>query len=131
MTEYTDQERDTIRTAAFGAMTLVSAADPGFFAMFKESLAASKALAGSSGVVKEALTKGGIPSLPKSSVADVEATVLPALTQSMTILSSKAPAEADSYRATILEACDKVAAAAGGVAEKETAEIAKIRAALG
>src|SRR5262245_9144576 len=39
MTVYTDQERDTIRTAAFGAMTLVSAADPGFLSMFKESMA--------------------------------------------------------------------------------------------
>ena len=45
MTDYSDEERDTVRSAAFGAMLLVSKADPGFFAMFKESMAGSKALA--------------------------------------------------------------------------------------
>lgn len=127
----TDDEKKTLKNAAYGAVLLVSNADPGFFAMFKESVAASKALAGSSGVVREALTKGGMPSLPKSSVAELEATVLPGLTQAMSILATKAPGESDGYRATVLEACDKVATAAGGVAEAETAEIAKIRTALG
>lgn len=45
MADFTDQERDTIRTGAFGAIALVSNADPGFFATFKESMAGSKALA--------------------------------------------------------------------------------------
>jgi hypothetical protein len=127
----TDDEKMTLKRAAYGAVFLVSHADPGFLAMFKESFAASKALAGSSGVVKEALTKGGIPSVPKSSPAEIEATVLPGLTRSMEILAVKAPAEADTYRATVLAACEQVAAAVGGVQEAESAEVAKIKAALG
>jgi hypothetical protein len=46
MAEYTDEERDTIRTAAFGAIMLVSKADPGFLAGFKETMVGSKTLAG-------------------------------------------------------------------------------------
>ena len=127
----TDHEKKTLKNAAYGAVFLVSNADPGFLAMFKESFAASKALAGSSGVVREVLTTGGIPSLPKTSPAELERTVLPELTRSMGILAAKAPDEADAYRSTVLAACEQVAAAVSGVKESETAEITKIKVALG
>jgi len=127
----TDHEKKTLKNAAYGAVFLVSNADPGFLAMFKESFAASKALAGSSGVVREVLTTGGIPSLPKTSPAELERTVLPELTRSMGILAAKAPDEVDAYRSTVLAACEQVAAAVSGVKESETAEITKIKVALG
>ena len=45
MADYSDSERDTVRSAAFGAMLLVSKADPGCYMTLKESMARSKVLA--------------------------------------------------------------------------------------
>ncbi len=45
MTDYSDQERKTLRTAAFGAIYLVSSAEPGLMDMVKETVAGSKAFA--------------------------------------------------------------------------------------
>ena len=58
MADYTDEERDTVRNAAFGAIALVSKADPGFFSSFKESLAGSKALASAPKEITEILRVG-------------------------------------------------------------------------
>lgn len=69
MTDYNDQERQTLRTAAFGAIFLVSSADPGFFDMVKESFAGSKAFANSSPELRDLLKSGGIPPVPKGSPA--------------------------------------------------------------
>ncbi|MBB5872902.1 hypothetical protein F4553_006336 [Allocatelliglobosispora scoriae] len=131
MTDYTDEERQTLRTAAFGAMMLVSNADPGFFATIKESMAGSKVLAGSSPELRDLLKSGGLPQVPKGSPAEMETGVLAALQQSTTILQSKAPAELDGFRSAIVAACDKVADASGGVTEPETAAVTKVKAALG
>ena len=67
MTTYTDEERTTLRTAAFGAVFLVSHAEPGMFDAVKESFAGSKAFAAASpelrdlhGAVKRALDPKGI-----------------------------------------------------------------------
>ncbi|GLI02962.1 hypothetical protein [Phytohabitans aurantiacus] len=131
MTDLTSQDRVTLKTAAFGAVFLVSNADPGFFAMFKESFAASGALAGATGLVKEVLTTGTLPQLPRRSPADVEAIVLPALERSMAILREKAPGEADNYRATVIAAVEQTAQATHGVNEREADVINKVRGALG
>jgi hypothetical protein len=126
----TDEERLTLKTAAFGAVFLVSNADPGFFSMLRESFAASGALAGATGLTKEVLTARGMPQLPKSSSAEVEAAVLPALRRSVAILREKAPEELENYRSTVVTAVDQVAGAASGVSETERAMIAKVRDAL-
>jgi hypothetical protein len=131
MTDYTDEERSTLRGAGFGAMMLVSAADPGFFAMFKESVAGAKALATGSPELQQLFKGGGMPPMPKGSRADIESGVLAGLRQSVGILAAKSPGELDGYRSIILAACDEVAAASEGVKDTETAAIAKIRAALG
>src|SRR5690349_17199621 len=128
MTDYTDEERRTLRTAAFGAMMLVSNADPGFFATVKESMAGSKALAGSSPELRDLLKSGGLPQVPKGSPAEMETGVLAALQQSTTILQAKSPAELDGFRSAIVAACDKVADASGGITEPETAAISKVKA---
>ena len=127
----TDDEKSVLKTAAFGAVYLVSNADPGFFSMLRESFAASDALAGSTGLIKEVLTTGGLPKLPKSSPAEAEAQVLPALRRSLGILAEKAPGEVENYRATVLGAVDRVAHATHGVHPAEEAALAKVRAALG
>jgi hypothetical protein len=131
MSGLTSEERVTLKTAAFGAVFLVSNADPGFFAMLKESFAASGALAGATGLVKEVLTTGTLPQLPRRSPADVEAIVLPSLERSVAILREKAPGEVDNYQATVIAAVERTAQATHGVNEREADVINKVRGALG
>jgi hypothetical protein len=132
MTEFTDQERDTLRTGAFGAMFLVSNADPGFLATIKESFAGSKALASASPELRDLFKSGGIPQMPKGgSMADVESGVLSAIQQSTSILQAKAPDQLANYRTIVVQACEQVAGAEGGVKETETAALDKVRTALG
>lgn len=126
----TDEEKQVLKTGAFGAVYLVSNADPGFFSMLKESMAASGALAGSTGLVREVLTGGGQPRVPRQPPETVEAVVLPALRDSMAILRAKAPQEAGQYRDTVLSAARRVAAASHGVQAAEAAVIQKIEVAL-
>ncbi|WP_020519846.1 hypothetical protein [Catelliglobosispora koreensis] len=126
MTEYTDQERDTIRTAAFGAMTLVSSADPGFFAMFKESMAGAKALAAAPQPLQGLLKSGGIPPGAKDKAA-----VIAALGQAKQILSTKSPEELAAFQSVIATACNEVANAHKGVNEAEVAAINEVRSAIG
>jgi hypothetical protein len=125
----TEDETQTLKTAAFGAVYLVANADPGFFNVLRESFAASGALADATGLVKEVLTKGPLPRLPQSpdEVVDV---VLPALRRSVAILAEKAPDDLERYQATVLNAVDRVAEAAHGVSEKEYAMIARVKEAL-
>jgi hypothetical protein len=131
MTDFTDQERDTLRTGAFGAMFLVSHADPGFLATIKESFAGSKALAGSSPELVALFKGGGMPQMPKGSVADIESGVLSALQQATSILQEKAPDQLANYRTVVMQACEQVAEASGGVKDTETAAIDKVRTAIG
>lgn len=126
----TAEERLTLKTGAFGAVFLVSNADPGMVAVLRESFAASGALAGSSGVVKEALTTGPLPRLPRDSVLEIESVVLPALGRALEILRKKSPADVVTYRRVVLGAADRVARAHRGVVPAEAAMIERIRAAL-
>jgi hypothetical protein len=125
----TAEERLTLKTGAFGAVFLVSNADPGMVAVFRESLAASGALAGTSGVVKEALTTGPLPKLPRDP-AQIESAVLPVLARALEILREKSPADVATYRDVVLAAADRVARAHRGVAPEEAAMIDRIRAVL-
>ncbi|MGI5213531.1 hypothetical protein [Plantactinospora sp. CA-290183] len=132
MTEaLTDEERATLKTAAFGAVFLVSNADPGALSMIKESLAASSAFAGTTGLVREVLTTGGMPRLTYGAPADVPATVLPALRRAVEILRAKAPDELADYRSAVLAAADQVARAHAGISPDEAAMIETVRDALG
>lgn len=131
VTELTAEEKSTLKTAAFGAVYLVSDADPGFFAMLKESFAASDALAGATGLVKEVLTTGPLPKLPRASTAEVEAFVLPALERAVAILRAKAPSEVDNYQAAVVIAVEQAANAAHGVNAREADALAKVKAAVG
>jgi hypothetical protein len=126
----TDEERLTLKTGAFGAVFLVSNADPGMLAVLRESIAASGALADASGVVKEALTSGPLPRLPRDSQLEIESVVLPALCRAVRILREKSPADVDAYRSVVLTAADRVARAHDGVVPEEAAVIERIRGAL-
>ena len=130
MTEYSNEERDTIRSAAFGAPGLVSKADPGFIAMFKESMAGSRALATASPELREILA-GGIPRPPMGTPEQIEQEVLTSVQQAVAILEQKGPEEVEGFKALIVDACDKVAEASGGVSPAETEAIGKVKSALG
>jgi hypothetical protein len=123
----TTDERATLKRAAFGAVYLVSNADPGFMAMLRESAAASGAFTHTTGLINEVLTTGALPKLPRD---NPEAAVLPALRESLTILAAKAPDLVDAYRSAVLAAVERSASAAHGVTAQEAAIMAKVRAAL-
>ncbi|GAB4077700.1 hypothetical protein [Nostocoides australiense] len=131
MAEYTEAEHETIRSAAFGAIALVSKADPGFFSTFKESMAGSRAFAAAPPAVQELLKTGGFPTPPKGDAAEVERQILDGLRQSMTILNGKDAAAAGGFRDVIVAAADAVADASKGTSAEEAAVIAKIREAVG
>ena len=143
-----EDETQTMKAAAFGAVFLVANADPGFFNVLRESFAASGALASSRGLVKQVLTTGRLPKLPKSPPNDpgVEASagagtggtssatkafVLAALRESVDILAAKVPDELPNFRQTVMDAVDRVASAADGVSDRELAVLAEVREALG
>ncbi|MET8256968.1 hypothetical protein ACFYPG_25825 [Micromonospora sp. NPDC005553] len=126
----TDEERLTLKTGAFGAVFLVSNADPGVLGVIRESIAASGALADASGTVKEALTTGPLPRLPRDSQLEIESVVLPALGEAVRILREKSPRDVDAYRDLVLAAADQVARAHDGVVPSEAAAIDQIRVAL-
>ncbi|MEQ4302514.1 hypothetical protein ABNF97_14145 [Plantactinospora sp. B6F1] len=126
----TEEERATLKGAAFGAVFLVSSAEPGAFAMLRESLAASDAFAGTTGLVRELLTTGALPRLPAGSPDEVSAAVLPALRRSVEILRSRDPDEVASYRSAVLRAAEEVARAHDGISPNETAVLASVREAL-
>ncbi|MET8836592.1 hypothetical protein ABZV78_22100 [Micromonospora sp. NPDC004540] len=130
MERLTADEQLTLKTGAFGAVFLVSNAVPGMLGMVRESIAASGALGDASGVVKEALTTGPLPQLPRDSALEVEATVLPALGRAVEILRVKSPGDVEAYRSVVLAAADRVAQAHRGVTPAEAAVIDKIRHAL-
>ena len=130
MERLTADERLTLKTGAFGAVFLVSNAVPGVLAMVRESFAASGALAEVGGVVKEALTTGPLPQLPRDSALEVESVVLPALGRSMEILRAKSPTDAETYRSVVLAAAERVAQAHRGIEPAEAAAIEKITHAL-
>ncbi|GAA3743913.1 hypothetical protein [Micromonospora maritima] len=130
MDRLTADEQLTLKTGAFGAVFLVSNAVPGVLAMVRESIAASGALADVGGVVKEALTTGPLPQLPRDSALEIESVVLPALGRAVEILRAKSPADVEAYRSVVLAAADRVAQAHRGVEPAEAATIDKIRRAL-
>ncbi len=130
MAEYTDAERDTVRNAAFGAIALVSKADPGFFSSFKESLAGSKALASAPKEITEILRGGGFPKPPTGDPAAQESAVLTGLTQAVGVLDAKADGSAEAFKGVILEAAKAVAAASDGVSAEEQEVLDKVRTAL-
>lgn len=126
MTTFTEQEQDTIRRGFFGAVALVSQADPGFIDAFKESFAASKSMQGASPEVRE-LLKGGLIAPPKAANAfEMQEAMLNDLSGALTIL-DKEPATKAAFADTVLQACHDVASAAKGVSPEEQAVIDRVR----
>jgi hypothetical protein len=131
MTDFTDDEKKQLRTAAFGAVFLVSQADPGMFDTIKESFAASKSFAQAGGDLQDVFRGMSMPSVPKGSKDQVEQSILGDLSASVATLQTKSPQELDAYRRVVLDACNSAAGAAKGVSPGETAALSKVTSALG
>ncbi|WP_435591982.1 hypothetical protein [Nocardia sp. bgisy118] len=124
----TDQDNSTLRTAAYGAVSLMAASG----APHKGIAHGSIALTSATGLVGHALAaKSKDIHLHGKSVAELADQVLPALTAAMSLLGKQHPAEADNFRGTVLVA---VEAAAGSRKSEPSPAVAamarKITAAL-
>ncbi|MFB6397537.1 hypothetical protein [Polymorphospora lycopeni] len=124
-------EKMTLKTAAFGAVFLVSNADPGLRALVRESYAASGVIVETGGLVREALTTGGLPDLRGESPTELATAVLPALEESVALLADRAPDELANFRTAVIKTAEQAAAAVSGVSPAEAEMLDRIRAALG
>jgi hypothetical protein len=125
-------ERQTIRTAAYGAVVLVSIAYPGIVSTAKANVVGAKVLTGATGVVGEILSAGADTEVEGRSTAEIAAATFSALTRAVEIISAKVPDEVDDFRRIVTIAVEQAAEASGGgtnAAEREM--ISKIRSALG
>jgi hypothetical protein len=102
----TDQDKLTLRTAAYGAVTLLAAAGA-TGSPHKIATDGSIALSSATGLVGHVLAeKSKIGDLNGKSVAAIADQVLPALTAAMSLLKKADPAEADNFRSTVLVAIE-------------------------
>ncbi|MEU7852379.1 hypothetical protein [Nonomuraea sp. NPDC049141] len=123
----TDQDKATLRTAAYGAVSLMAAAGAAG-SPHKIATAGSIALASATGLTGHVLAaKSKDINLYGKSVAELADHVLPSLTAAMSLLNKQDPAEADTFRRTVIVAIE----AATGKPSPTMAEMArKITAAL-
>ncbi|MBB5866853.1 hypothetical protein F4553_000232 [Allocatelliglobosispora scoriae] len=102
----TDQDKNILRTAAYGAVTLISAADA-TGEPHKAAAEGSIALASATGLVGHVLAEYPRDMrLDSTSVAAIADQVLPALTTAMGVLKHQDPAEADNFRSAVLVAVE-------------------------
>ncbi|WP_031171040.1 hypothetical protein [Streptosporangium roseum] len=125
-----DQDKLTLRTAAWGAVSLMSAAGVADSA-HKVATHGSIALTSATGLVGHVLAKAPKGVKWGKSTADLADRVLPALTASMSLLKQQAPAEADNFRSTVIVAVEAAARTHQGQPSPTLAEmIRKITEAL-
>lgn len=127
----TPEERVTLKKAAYGAVSLVSMANPGVVSSTKENLAGSKALNAATGLVGMVLASKDKFKINGGNTAEIADDVLPALTSTVELLQSQDPDEASNFRVTVNVAMQQAAAATGGPNPAQVVMIDKIRAALG
>lgn len=97
----TAQDKVTLRTAAYGAVTLMSAAGSAG-SPHRAATEGSIALATATGPVGHVLAeRTRIKDLNHKSTAELADRVLPALTATMSLLKKQDPAEADNFRGTV------------------------------
>ncbi|WP_062993910.1 hypothetical protein [Nocardia anaemiae] len=127
----TDQDKATVRTAAYGAVSLMAAADAAD-SPHKAATDGTIALSSATGLIGHVLAaKSKDITLKGKSVAELADLVLPALTAAMSLLNRQDPAEADNFRGTVIVAIDAAARPHKGAPSPTLAEMArKITAAL-
>jgi hypothetical protein len=128
----TDQDKATLRTAAYGAVSLMAAAGAAG-SPHKIATAGSVALASATGLVGHVLAaKSRDINLYGKSAAELADQVLPALTAAVSLLNQQTPAEADNFRRTVIVAIEAATRTHQGEPSPTMAEMArKITEALG
>ncbi|MFI6902726.1 hypothetical protein ACIBKY_15815 [Nonomuraea sp. NPDC050394] len=101
----TDQETLTLRLAAWGAVSLMSAAGAAV-SSHKAATHGSLALTSATGPVGHVLTKAPKGVKYGKTVAELADQVLPALTTAVNLLRRQDPAEADNFRRTVIVAIE-------------------------
>ncbi|MGH4033116.1 hypothetical protein ACQB60_29740 [Actinomycetota bacterium Odt1-20B] len=121
-----EQDKDTLRTAAWGAVSLMSAAGAAGSA-HKVGTHGSIALTSATGLVGHVLAgRGKIKDLNGRSTAELADHVLPALTATVALLTEQDPAEADNFRSTIDVVVESsIRAQKGGATSPAMAEMAR------
>ncbi|MEW2443857.1 hypothetical protein [Micromonospora marina] len=123
-----DGDKLTLRTAAYGAVALLSAAGAGRSA-HRIATDGSIALASATGPIGHVLAEESTGvDLKGKTVAQLADHVLPALTRAMELLRAQAPAEADNFRGIVMVAVE--AATRGEPSPAVAAMTGKIVAAL-
>ncbi|MEV0589581.1 hypothetical protein [Nonomuraea sp. NPDC050310] len=126
----TDQDQLTLRTAAWGAVSLMSAASAAGSA-HRAGTEGAIALTSATGPVGHVLAKAPKGVKWGRSVAELADQVLPALTASMALLKRQAPDEAGNFRDTVTVAVEAAARLHEGEPSPTVAAMAaKIAAAL-
>lgn len=122
---FTDQDKLTLRTAAYGAVSLMAAAGAAG-SSHRAATEGSIALASATGPVGHVLAeKTKIKDLNGKSTAELADHVLPALTATMSLLKKQDPAEADNFRRTVTVAFDASARTHRGEPSPALAEMAR------
>jgi hypothetical protein len=128
----TEQDKQTIRTAGYGAVVLVSIAYPGAISSTKANIVGAKVLTGATGVVGEIFSGKGDPQVHGKNTAEIAGVVLPALSAAVATLAEKAPDEVEGFRRIVTIAVEQAAESTGkGTNQAELEMISKIKAALG
>jgi hypothetical protein len=100
----TDQDKATLRTAAYGAVSLLAAAGDKSHRVATDG---TVALTAATGLVGHVLSERRAPvRLTGKTVAELADHVLPALTESMRLLAERAPGEAENFRTTVTVAVE-------------------------
>ncbi|MFI6517619.1 serine hydrolase domain-containing protein [Spirillospora sp. NPDC050679] len=118
-----EQDQLTLRTAAWGAVSLMSAAGAAGSA-HQAATEGSIALTSATGLVGHVLAKAP-KGLHGKTVAALADQVLPALSASMGLLRQQTPAEADNFRRTVLVALDAATRPGQGTPSPTMAEMAR------
>ncbi|QDQ09401.1 hypothetical protein [Streptomyces spectabilis] len=127
----TAQDKNTLRTAAYGAVSLMAAANAAG-SPHKAATRGAIALTSATGQVGHVLAaKTRIENLGGTTTAALAERVLPALTAAMDLLNQQSPAEAANFRSTVTVAVEAAARAHQGEPGPAPAAMArKITAAL-
>ncbi|NUR93236.1 MAG: hypothetical protein HOY71_54950 [Nonomuraea sp.] len=118
-----EQDVFTLRTAAWGAVSLMAAAGAAGSA-HKAATEAAIALTSATGLVGHVLVKApkGLNSKSTAALADQ---VLPALTASVRLLKEQAPHEVDNFRRTVVVALEAAQRPQKGAPSPTMAEMAR------
>ncbi|WP_336216779.1 hypothetical protein [Nonomuraea sp. LPB2021202275-12-8] len=102
----TDQDKHTLRTAAYGAVALLAAAGAAGGSPHRIATDGSVALASAIGPVGHVLAEQKGMDLNGKSTAELADRVLPALTEAMGLLNKQDPAEAGNFRGIVMLAVE-------------------------